>query len=54
MGTIANMPPIFRLRAFLAAHSERCSICRKAPKQAAFEGYCSEDCLGVAVQQQAF
>jgi len=48
------MPPVYRLRAYLAARAELCGNCRKAPKSAAFEGYCSEDCLDHAVECQAY
>jgi hypothetical protein len=48
------MPPIYRLRAYLAARRELCDLCRKAPKVDGFEGHCSEECLDVAVARQAF
>jgi hypothetical protein len=54
MGKTAHMPPIYRIKAYLAARAELCEHCRKAPKQAAFEGCCSEDCLDAEVARQSY
>lgn len=54
MGNTTNMPPIYRIKAYIAARSELCEHCRKAPKQAAFQGCCSEDCLDAEVVRQAY
>jgi hypothetical protein len=54
MGNASQMPPIYRLRAFLAARRELCVHCRKAPKVDGFEGHCSEDCLDATVVRQAY
>lgn len=48
------MPPIYRLRAYLAARRDACAQCRKAPKQDRYEGFCSDACLAAAVEYQSY
>lgn len=53
MGITLTRPPLFRFMAWLEHRRTLCEYCRKAPKDLALDGYCSEFCAEAHYENQA-